>query len=302
MGKGKKGSHLAHSRSDKVFLFINYAILSLFTLSVLYPLIYVLSASFSSTEAIMQGKVWLLPVQPTLDGYKAVFEYKYIGIGFGNSLIYAVAGTALNVVLTILAAYPLSRPDFDGRKAFMLLFVFATMFSGGLIPSYMLVKDLSLLNTYWALIIPGGLSIWNAIMMRTYFKTTIPGEMLEAAQIDGCSDVKYLLRIVLPLSGPIIAVVALFCAVGFWNQYFSAAIYLSDKNLFPLQLIMRDILIQNEIDMSMLSNVEEVVKRNGLRELLKYALIVIASAPVLIIYPFVQKHFVKGIMIGSLKG
>lgn len=297
-----KGNNIPHSLSDKTFLTINNAILTLFALSVLYPLIYVISASFSSTEAIMQGRVWLFPVDPTLDGYKAVFEYRYIWIGFSNSLFYAVFGTALNVIMTILAAYPLSRPDLDGKKFFMLLLVFATMFSGGLIPSYMLVKDLSLLGTRWSLIIPAALSIWNAIMMRTYFKTSIPGELLEAAQIDGCSDTKYLYRIVIPLSGPIIAVVALFCAVGFWNQYFAATIYLNDKDMFPLQIILRDILIQNEIDMSMLSNVDEVIKRNGLRELLKYSLIVVASAPVLIIYPFVQKHFVKGIMIGSLKG
>ncbi|MBD2867102.1 carbohydrate ABC transporter permease [Paenibacillus arenilitoris] len=296
------GNNIPQSLSDKTFLTVNYAILTLFALSVLYPLIYVISASFSSTEAIMQGRVWLLPVNPTLDGYKAVFEYRYIWIGFSNSLFYAVLGTALNVVMTILAAYPLSRPNLDGKRFFMLLLVFATMFSGGLIPSYMLVKDLSMLGTRWALIIPAALSIWNAIMMRTYFKTSIPGELLEAAQIDGCSDSKYLTRIVIPLSGPIIAVVALFCAVGFWNQYFAAVIYLNDKDMFPLQLILRDILIQNEVDLSMLSNVGEVDKRNGLRELLKYSLIVVASAPVLIVYPFVQKHFVKGIMIGSLKG
>lgn len=298
----KGNNNIPHSLSDKAFLTANYLVLSLFTLSVLYPLIYILSASFSSTDAIMQGKVWLLPVDPTLDGYKAVFEYRDIWVGFGNSVYYAAVGTALNVVMTILAAYPLSRPNLDGKKVFMLLFVFATMFSGGLIPSYMLVKDLHLLNTSWALIIPGALSIWNAIMMRTYFKTSIPGELLEAAQIDGCNDVKYLLRIVIPLSGPIIAVIALFCAIGFWNQYFAAVIYLNDKSLYPLQLILRNILIQNEIDMSMLSDVAEVARRNGLRELLKYALIVVASGPILIIYPFVQKHFVKGIMIGSLKG
>lgn len=291
------------SNGDRVFTAINYVVLLLFTLSVLYPLLYVLSASFSSSSAVMSGRVWLWPVEPTLAGYKAVLEYKYIWVGFANSLFYAGVGTIVNVVFTIMAAYPLSRNDFEGRNVFMMLFVFSTMFSGGLIPSYLLVKDLGLLDSRWALIIPSALSVWNAIMMRTYFKSSIPNELLEAAQIDGSSDIRFVTRIVVPLSGPIIAVIALFCAVGYWNQYFSAVIYLSSKDLYPLQVVLRDILIQNEVNISMLSSsITDIVERNGLRELLKYSLIVIASAPVLIVYPFVQKHFVKGIMIGSLKG
>jgi len=291
------------SNGDRVFTAINYVVLLFFTLSVLYPLLYVLSASFSSSSAVMSGRVWLWPVEPTLAGYKAVLEYKYIWVGFANSLFYAGVGTIVNVVFTIMAAYPLSRNDFEGRNVFMMLFVFSTMFSGGLIPSYLLVKDLGLLDSRWALIIPSALSVWNAIMMRTYFKSSIPSELLEAAQIDGSSDIRFVTRIVVPLSGPIIAVIALFCAVGYWNQYFSAVIYLSSKDLYPLQVVLRDILIQNEVNISMLSSsITDIVERNGLRELLKYSLIVIASAPVLIVYPFVQKHFVKGIMIGSLKG
>lgn len=293
---------IREAAGDRAFNLINYTILSLFLITVAYPLIYIVSASFSSTEAVVSGRVWLWPVEPGLKGYKAVFEYKAIWIGFGNSLIYTVAGTLINIALTIMAAYPLSRKDFELRGILMFLFVFTIMFSGGLIPGYLLVKDLGLLDSRWAMLLPSALSVFNVIITRTYFQTTIPQEMLEAAQVDGCSDWRFLTRIVLPLSGPILAVIALFYAVGHWNAYFNALLYLKDRALYPLQLVLRSILIQNQIDPSMVTSEEDLVARQGLADLLKYSLIVVATVPVLIIYPFVQKHFVKGVMIGSIKG
>jgi len=269
---------------------------------VLYPCIFIVSASFSSTEAVVSGRVWLWPVDPGLQGYRAVFENKAVWRGFLNSIYYTGVGTFCNVCLTVIAAYPLSRRDFVGRSVFMFLFVFTILFSGGMIPTYLLVKQLGMLNTVWAMILPSALSVFNVIITRTYFQTTIPNEMLEAAQMDGCSDIRFLRRIVLPLSGPILAVITLFYAVGHWNSYFNALLYLNDRSLFPLQLVLRGILIQNQIDPSMMMNEEDLVARQGLADLLKYSLIVVATVPVLVIYPFVQKHFVKGVMIGSVKG
>jgi putative aldouronate transport system permease protein len=292
---------IKESKGDARFTWLNYALLGLFVITILYPLIYIISASFSSYHALISGKVWLWPVEPTLEGYIAVFKYKLIWTGFRNSLFYTIAGTLINVVMTLLAAYPLSRKDLDGRNALMFLFVFTTMFSGGLIPTYLLVKDIGILNTQWAMLLPGALNVWNMVVTRTYFQTAIPDEMLEAAKIDGCSDFRFLWKIVLPLSGPIIAVITLFYAVGHWNQFFNALIYLKQQSLYPLQIVLRDILVQNEVDVSMLDT-EDAAKREGLRELLKYALIVVSSVPMLVVYPFVQKHFVKGVMVGSLKG
>jgi len=293
---------IRESGGDRAFNIVNYIMLTIVLIVVLYPLVYVVSASFSSSYAVLSGKVWLWPVEPSLDGYKAVFKNKNILTGFQNTLFYTAAGTLINVVLSILAAYPLSRKDFRGRNKFMLLFVFTMMFNGGLIPTYFVVKDLHMIDTVWAMLIPTALSVWNVIIMRTYFQTTIPGELLEASQIDGCNDFRFLLKIVVPLSGPIIAVIALFYAVGHWNQYFNAMIYLKNPQLYPLQLILRDILVQNEVRIDMLGDVKSAAARQGLRELLKYSLIVISSVPLMLVYPFVQKFFVKGVMIGSIKG
>lgn len=293
---------IGESRGDRIFTVCNYIFLSLLVLSVLYPLIYVLSASLSSTNAVASGRVWLFPVEFSLLGYKTIFEYSKIWTGYGNSLFYMVVGTTVNVVLTILAAYPLSRRDFYGRGIFMFLFVFTMMFNGGLIPNYLLVQDLGLLNSRWALIIPNALSVFNVIITMSFFKSTIPNELLESAQLDGCNDFKFLYKVVLPLSAPIIAVISLFYAVGHWNSYFSALIYLRDASLFPLQLILRDILVQNSVDPSMMGDATQLANKIGLQQLLKYSLIVVSSLPVLIAYPFVQRFFVKGVMIGSLKG
>ena len=215
-----------------------------------------------------------------------------------------ITGTIINITITILAAYPLSRKDFVGRGFWMFLFVFTMMFSGGLIPYYLLIRDLGLLNTRWAMIIPNAMGIWNVILTRTFFQVTIPDELLEASQLDGCSDFRFVRSVVIPLSASIIAVNTLFYAVGHWNSFFDALIFLRDHKLYPLQIILRDILIQNDIDPAQLSmyDVRDAMAREALKVRLKYSLIVVASVPVLIIYPFVQQHFVKGVMIGSIKG
>lgn len=219
-----------------------------------------------------------------------------------NSIFYAVVGTFVNVTLTILAAYPLSRRDLFGRNAILFLFIFSMMFSGGLIPFFLVVNKLGMYDTRWAMILPQALSVWNVIIAITFFRSAFPPELLEAAQLDGCNDFQYLYKIVVPLSGPIIAVLALFYAVGHWNQYFTALIFLANKELFPLQLVLRDILIANTIDLNLLEDAKTMAAKSGMRDLLKFALIVVSSVPVLLIYPFVQKHFVKGLMIGSVKG
>jgi len=287
---------------DLAFNIVNITFLVLVFIAVLYPLIYIVSASFSDPIAVSAGKVILWPVNFTLKGYQRIFEYSRIWSGYMNSIFYAVVGTLVNVTMTILAAYPLSRKDLFGRKVIMFLFVFSMMFSGGLIPFYLVVHNLGMYNTRWAMIIPTALSVWNMIITITFFRSSLPQELLEAAQLDGCSDIQYLWKIVLPLSAPIIAVLCLFYAVGHWNQFFNALIFLADKDLFPLQLVLRDILIANTIDLNMLEDARTMAAKAGLRDLLKFSLIIVSSVPVLAIYPFVQKHFVKGLMIGAIKG
>ncbi|SMG18884.1 carbohydrate ABC transporter permease [Paenibacillus aquistagni] len=287
---------------DRIFIAGVYTFLSLVLLIVLIPLIYILSASFSSPQAVVTGKVTLWPVDFSLAGYKAVFNNPQIGTGFLNSLFYTVVGTLINVTLTIMLAYPLARKTFYGRNVFMIILVITMMFEGGLIPSYLVVKGLGLIDTRLAMILPGAFAVFQVIIARTFFQTSIPDELAEAAELDGCSDLRFIFSIVLPLSKPIIAVMTLMYAVGHWNAYFDALIYLRNPDIFPLQIILRNILILNSVDASMMANVDQMMAQQGLKDLLKYSLIVVSSAPVLMIYPFVQKHFVKGVMIGSLKG
>jgi putative aldouronate transport system permease protein len=286
---------------DRFFNAVTYGILALFLLVILYPLIYIVSSSISDPDAVTSGQVWLWPVEPTLIAYQRIFREPALINGFLNSIFYTVVGTAINVVLTILAGYPLSRKDLPGRGVILFLFLFTTLFNGGLIPTYIVVGELGLLNTRWALILPSAIAVWNVIITRTYFQVTIPDELLEAAQLDGCSDFRFLWDVVRPLSGPIIAVNALFYAVAHWNGYFDALIYLTDPDLYPLQLVLRSILVQNETNLRMTGDIETQLMRENLADLLKYALIVVASIPLLVAYPFVQKHFVKGALIGSLK-
>lgn len=296
MGRIKK------TGSDIVFNIVNNIFLIICLVVVLYPLIYILSASFSSPQAVTSGKVWLFPVDFSLEGYKAVFEDDSIITGYANTIFYTVVGTALNLVMTIMAAYPLSRKDFYGRDIFMFFFTFTMIFNGGLIPTYLLVSQLGLINTRWVLIIIGAISVWNVIITRTYYQNTIPDELLEAAQLDGCSDIRFIWSVVLPLSKAITAVLVLFYGVGHWNEFFNAFIYISKKELYPLQIVLRDILVMNSIDPNMVVDTELMVAKQGLADLLKYSLIIVASVPILCLYPFVQKYFVKGVMIGSIKG
>ncbi|WP_340022555.1 carbohydrate ABC transporter permease [Paenibacillus sp. FSL K6-1096] len=291
------------SAADKLFTVLNNFLMGFLFLVVLYPIVYIVSASFSDSQAVVSGEVWLWPVRPSLDGYRAVFEYKQVWVGFGNSILYTVTGTLVNVIMTVLAAYPLSRRDFYGKNGFMLLFMFTTMFTGGLIPSYLLVKDLGMLDTIWSMIIPGALSVWNVIIARTYFQMSIPHELLEAAQLDGCNDFQFVWRVVIRLSGPILAVITLYYAAANWNQYFNAMLYLKSQDHYPLQLVLKDILVKNDVDVGMLSgDPQDAAKREAMKTLLKYSLIVISSLPLLVFYPFVQKYLVKGVMVGSLKG
>lgn len=298
----RRPKHIRESLGDRIFMVIVYIILTFCLVVVLYPLIYVVSASFSSSAAIRSGEVWLYPVDITLQGYEAVFGNYQIMTGFLNSFIYTFGGTAVNLVMTMLCAYPLSRKEFYGRGLITGIFVFTMYFGGGLVPTYMLINNLGLLNTRWVMIIPTAMSVWNVIIARTYLSSTIPDALFEAAELDGCSEFQFFIRIVIPLSAPIIAVLALYYGVGNWNAYFNAMIYLSDQDLFPLQVVLRSILILGDVDMTQIQNVDAVAKKQGLADLLKYAVIVVASVPVMCIYPFVQKYFVKGVMIGSIKG
>ncbi len=287
--------------SEKVFYISINIFLCIIGLIVLYPLVYVVSCSFSTPEAVMSGQVVLWPVNFTLEGYKAVFKTSKVLLGFRNSLFYTVAGTCINLFATVLAAYPLSRKDFPGQGMMMMMFTFTMIFSGGMIPNYLLIRDLKMLDTVWAMLLPGTIAVYNMILVRTFFQNSIPGELLEAAKMDGCSDIVYLLKVVLPLAKSILAVIVLYYAVAHWNAYFNAFMYLSNQKLYPLQIFLREVLIANKVDADMLVD-DLSTATYGLEYILKYALIVTSTVPVLIIYPFVQKHFVKGVMIGAVKG
>lgn len=288
---------------DKVFEVVNCIFLGLIACIILYPLIYVVSASFSDAMAVTSGKMWLWPVDVTLENYQQVFKNDNIMRGYRNSLIIMGSGTALNLVMTILAAFPMSRRDLWGRDVLMKLMTFCMFFSGGLIPTYLLIaKTLKLMNNWLALILPGALSVYNMIIMRTYFSTSIPYELHEAAEIDGCTPFGTLMRIVLPLSGPIIAVIGLYYAVGHWNSYFSALLYINREDIQPLQLYLRKVLTANNTQSLMEMGADEAARAAMRAETIKYSVIVVSSVPMLIIYPFVQRFFVKGVMIGSVKG
>jgi multiple sugar transport system permease protein/putative aldouronate transport system permease protein len=295
---------VAVSRKDRVFFGVNAVFMVLVFIAIAYPLLIIVSTSFSSPSAVAGGKVRLLPVDFSLAGYQAVFQYRDIWVGYANTAFYTATGTLLNTAMTVAAAYPLSRKDFKARNVIMVFFTFTMFFSGGMIPTYLVVGKLGLLNTRAAMILPTAMSVFNVIITRTFFQSNIPDELLESAKIDGCSDFKFIAYFVIPLSGAILAVNALFYAVGHWNAFYSAFLYLTDSRLMPLQIKLRTILIMNQIDMKMFASADPSLmnRKAELSQLIKYALIVVASLPVLCIYPFVQKFFVKGVMIGSIKG
>lgn len=295
-------NRISASRDDLVYYIISGFIMSVLLVMALYPMVFVLSASFSSGDAVSSGKVILWPVALNLEGYKTVFRNNDILRAYWNTLLYTAAGTLINVSMALITAYPLSRRDLRGRGFLMLIFTFTMFFSGGMIPSYINISNLHLMNTFWVMVLPGALSVYNMIVTRTFIQTSIPYEMLEAASIDGCNDTKYFFSFVLPLSKAIIAVNTLFSAVNHWNTYFNAMIYLNDRDKLPLQNIMRELLVLNEMNLSDLVDPEQALLMLNSVAVLKYALIVVATVPILCAYPFAQKYFVKGVMIGSVKG
>lgn len=294
-------ARIRDSLGDRIFMFFVYLFLVIVLLIVLYPMIYIVSASFSDPLAVTAGKVWLYPVDFSLRGYEVTFQNPQIVTGYLNSLFYTVAGTLISVVLTVFVAYPLSRRDLYGSNVLMFLITFTLIFSGGLIPTYLVVKDLGMIDTRWALLIPQAVAAFQVIIARTFFRSAIPDELVEAAELDGCNDLQFLWSVVLPLSKPIIAVLALMYAVSQWNGYFDALIYLKSSELQPLQLVLRNILILNTTSSGTMDPAA-MAQRRQLADLLKYCLVVVGSVPVLMIYPFVQRYFVKGMLIGSIKG
>jgi multiple sugar transport system permease protein/putative aldouronate transport system permease protein len=302
--KRKSKNKIRVTGTDKIYLGIVYTFIGFFTVIVLYPLIYVLSCSFSSPEALVAGKVVLWPVDLSLMGYTTVFNTSQVWVGYRNSFIYTVTGTVLNVFVTMCAAYPLSRKEFKARSAITWFYSVTLFISGGLIPSYLLIRSLGMLDTMWALILPGTVSAWGIIICRTFLQGTIPNELFEAAIMDGCSYTNYFFRVVIPLSKAVMAVLALNYATGMWNSYFSALIYISSAGKFPLQLILQNILIANRLNLANMASVDaqRMIQNMYLGELLKYSLIVVASVPLMVFYPFIQKYFIKGALIGSVKG
>lgn len=287
---------------DSVYILIIGAFLALFTVCVLYPLIYVVSCSFSDAKALVQGKVFFWPIKPGLDGYKAVFNYSKVWQGYKNTIVYTVVGTLIGTVVTLIGAYVLSRREFPVRSLLTKVFMVTMFFSGGTIPTYLLLKQMNMLNTIWAIVLPGACNVFLVIIGRTFIQSSIPEELYEATCLDGGDYIKYFMKVVVPLAKPIIAVITLNFALTHWNSYYSALLYLSDSNKYPLQIILRQILVQNTVDLSNMTNVTNAMQSQYLSELLKYALIVVSSLPLLCIYPFIQKYFIKGVMIGSVKG
>ncbi len=292
------------SVGDRIYLFVVYLFLFIFTICVLYPLLYVLSCSFSSPDALVQGRVFFWPVEPGLQGYTAVFQNADVWGGYLNTIIYTVLGTLIGTGVTLVAAYVLSRKEFPLRR-FLTSFFMITMFiNGGTIPMYLWLKQMHMLNTLWAIVLPGAVSVWMVVVGRTFIMSSIPEELYEATCLDGGSYIQYFTKVILPLSKPIIAVMALNFALGHWNSYYNALVYLNDADKYPLQIILRDILIQNTMDVTSMvgTDINSQMHKQYLSELLKYSLIIVSSLPLLVVYPFLQKYFIKGTMIGSVKG
>lgn len=288
--------------ADRVFNIINVIISVLIMLFSFYPLYFVLIASFSDPALVTSGKVWILPARITFDGYKQILAYSDLWMGYGNTILYTVIGTFINIVFTVTGAYALSRRDIPARGFFIKMFVFTMLFSGGLIPTYLLIKALGLYNNFWVMILPGALSVWNFLIAKSYFEANIPNELLEAAKIDGCSDIRFFVSVVLPISKVILAVLVIYYSVSHWNAYFNAMIYLKDRWKWPLQLVLRQILITAQNTDELTVNTADVMKALNLAESMKYGVIILASLPVMAMYPFFQKYFIKGVMIGSIKG
>lgn len=296
----KQNQVILRSNSDRAFDIAMVVICGMIFISVLYPLYFVVLASFSDPLQVAGGKIWLWTTEPTLEGYKKVFDYSKLWVGYKNTIIYAVIGVIAHLLVTIPAAYTLSRRDAMLRGPIMMLFTITMFFSGGIVPTYLVYKSFNLLDTIWVMTLPGCIGVYNLIIARTFFQNNIPGELLDAARIDGCDDFRFFVQIVVPLSSAIIAVVMLYQVVGIWNSYMDGLLYLSSESRVPLQLVLREILVKNSVDGGQMGMGEDELE--NLKEQMKYCVIVVSTLPMMILYPFVQKFFTKGVMIGSIKG
>lgn len=296
-----KAKKIKRSLVDRGILSVGYFLLALFVIAIVVPLAYVVIASFMDPNILNNQGISFHMSDWSLEAYRRVLEDEMIWRGFANSFFYSVVATAISVFITLLAAYPMSKKELVGRKFFNTLFIITMFFGGGLIPTFILMNRLRLVNTIWAIILPGAFNVWNMILARTYYQS-ISKELWEAAQIDGANEIQYFFRILMPLCKPIIAVLALWGFVGMWNSYFDAMIYLNDADLQPLQLVLRSILVQNTPQSGMIADIQSTAEMAKMAELLKYSTIVVSSIPLLVMYPFFQKYFDKGIMVGSVKG
>lgn len=299
--KKKKSEFAKYPAGDKTILIVAYVILGIFLLAIIIPVLYIILASFIDPITLQNKGVTFDLSKWTTTAYQRVLSNGQIWVGFKNALIYSVLFTIISVIITLLAAYPMSRSDFRFRKFFNTIYVITMFFGGGLIPTYLLISDLGMLNTIWAILLPGAFSVWNMIIARTYYQG-VPRDLEEAASIDGASEMVYFFKILLPVCTPIIATICMWQFVGMWNSYFDAMIYLNDVSKQPLQLVLRGILIQSQPEPGMVSDMQSTAQRAQLAELLKYATIIISSLPLLIMYPFFQKYFDSGIMAGAVKG
>ena len=297
----KKSRFARYSMQDKALLITGYILLGLFVVAIIIPMIYIIVASFMDPITLQNKGITFDFEKWTLTAYNRVMSNAQIWVGFKNAVIYSVVFTVVSVFITLLAAYPMSRADFKGKGFFNTIFVITMFFGGGLIPTYLLISNLGLLDSMWAIILPGAFSVWNMIIARTYYQG-IPGELQEAAEVDGANEITYYFKILLPVCTPVIAVLALWQFVAMWNSYFDAMIYLNDSAKQPLQLVLRSILIQNQPEAGMIADMQSTAERAQLAELLKYVTIIISSLPLLVMYPFFQKYFDAGIMAGSVKG
>lgn len=306
----KHTKRIRMSPGDRVFVVLNGFLLFLFFVATLYPILFVLSASFSDPTAVSTGKMILFPISPTFQGYEFILQYKEIWTGYANTLFYTIVGTMWNLFLTLPCAYALSRRDMGSRGVIMAIFMVTMYFSGGLIPGYLNMRDLGLLDSRIGLVLNTSISVYNLIVARTFFANSIPWELHEASFLDGCTDFRIFLKIVLPLSSPIIAVLTLYYGVGHWNSYFNALIYIQDRAKYPLQVFLREILVQGKFAEQLLQSgvtlskedLIELYKQSKTADMIKYGIIVVSTVPMMIIYPWMQRFFAKGVMIGSVKG
>ena len=302
MNKKSRGD-IIHSCSDRIFDKVNLVLMLLILVVMIWPLWFVVIASFSDSLSVSTGSVLLIPKGVTLAGYEKMLEYKSLWVGYGNTIIITLIGTSLNLFMTVCCAYPLSCKEFLPRKIVMYLLMVTMYFSGGMIPIYLVVKQLGLIDTRWAMIIPSAVSFYNCLIVRSYFINSIPTALKEAATLDGANASQYLIKVVVPLSKPVLAVVGLYYAVGHWNDYYSALLYIYDEKLYPLQSVLRNLLLSTQAIMTEGAvDLEELDRLYNLQAQMKYCVIIASIVPVLCIYPYIQKYFVKGVMVGSIKG